>query len=193
MRVYPITLPGTFPTAEPVTLEQLRAEVAQDDAIDDALLLGSLMAARDLVEGMAGRRLIQRSVRATFEAWPIDGTSLVIGAPVSSIDAIAYTDPTQTQVPWPAGQWVARVNDGVTSVRPAYNTSWPTLGNDPVITLDATTGYTQIPEAFAKAILLVAAHFYANREATAGHRYVPTEMALGVRALIAAHRWTWFG
>jgi hypothetical protein len=212
VRILPVTLAS--PSREPVTLEQLRGHVRVDDSADDRLLRSYLVAARERAESILGRPIVPRTVRATFERWPCAGDAgfwlsgaggwggpsfpqrrdqLVLGTPVSSIDAIRYTDTTQTQVAWTG--FIARTSPGeVTRVRPATGQDWPTLGIDPVITLDATAGFVIIPEAIVAAILLIAAHFYLNREEVlTGTRLVAIQLPLGAGDLLAPYRWRWIG
>jgi uncharacterized phiE125 gp8 family phage protein len=206
VRIVPKTV--TEPATEPVTLSQLRSHVRVDDNSDDAMLLGYLIAARAHVENLLGRPIVPRTVRATFESWGcpawagslwVSGyavpsrTRLDLLVPVTSVDAITYTDLTQTQVPWTG--FIARTsNGGTTSVRPAYGTDWPVLGLDPVITLDATSGFASVPEPIVQAILLMAGHLYLNREEVlTGSRITAIQLPLGVADLIMKYRWQWFG
>lgn len=188
MRVFPRTI--TEPLGEPVTLGQFRQQIRVDDNIEDALLYGYLAAARQLVERWTGRLLLPRAVRATFEVWPADPDRIEIAIPVTSVDAIAYTDATQTQTPWGSTLWLARTIIGVTRVRPAYGQTWPVLGNDPLITIDATAGYTVLPEPLATAILRLAGDFYLNREdVIVGTRLTSIEMPNDIAKLIGPYRW----
>lgn len=214
MNILPRTV--AFPTREPVTLEQLRRHVIVDNGVDDALLRGYLAAARSHVETVLGRPIVPRPVRATFYDWPerwywpatggygpITGgcrntAGLTLLLPLVSVDVIAYTAADGTVTPWlpgPAG-WIARTSPGeVTHVRPAAAASWPVLGADAVITLDATAGYAAVPPPIVEAILLLAGHFFANRESVivSDGRAIVAEVPQTVKALLTPHRWQWLG
>lgn len=189
MRVLPRTV--SEPATEPATLSQLRAQVRVDDNADDAMLMGYLISARQHIENLLGRPIVPRTVRATFEAWPVLG-SVELMMPVNSVDAVTYTDTTQAQVAWTG--FVTRTSQGgVTTVRPASVGWWPVLGNDPVITIDATAGFTTVPEPIIEAICRFAAHLYANREdvVVGGGFGGVAVLPGGVRELIAPYRWRW--
>lgn len=194
MRVLPRTL--TEPTTEPVALAQLRGQVRADDASDDGMLWGYLIAARTLVEQWLGRALVPRTVTAVFEEWPgaagegDDAIELLM--PVSSVDAITYTDTAQAVVPW-VDFVVRQSQGGVTRVRPAAGTSWPALGDDPIITLTATAGFDEVPEPIVTAVLKLAAYLHADRDgmgdASMGIGSIPRDL----KAMISPWRWRWLG
>jgi hypothetical protein len=213
MRILPVTV--AWPQREPVTLEQLRLHTRFDDTSEDRLLQGYLAAARSHVERLIGRPIVPRTMRATFESWPsycgswnngpgldpffrgytsaaLPGALLVM-VPVTSVDAISYTAVDQTTVAWPAGQWLARTSPGgVTRIRPASGVAWPTLGVDPLITIDVTSGFAVVPHALVVAILMLAAHFHLNREEVlTGARISAVQLPLGVADLVAPFRWQW--
>ncbi len=215
MRILPVTV--AWPTREPVTLEQLRLHARLEDTSDDRLLQGYLAAARGHVERLIGRPIVPRTMRATFESWPdycggwnngpgldpffrggtrsaLTGEMLVM-VPVASVDAIFYTAVGQATVAWAAGQWLARTSPGgVTRIRPASGVAWPTLGVDPLITVDVTSGFAVVPHALVEAILMLAAHFHLNREEVlTGARISAVQLPLGVADLVAPYRWQWVG
>ncbi|MGI4876650.1 MAG: head-tail connector protein [Janthinobacterium lividum] len=192
------------PVRQPVTLEQLRGHVRVDATTDNAMLLGYLIAARSHVEHVMGRPIIPRTVRATFDCWP--GTwpnsryGMVIPAielmlPVTSVDAVNYADAATAVQPWTG--WLARTSQGgATRVRPATGQTWPVLGADPIITLDATAGFPGvIPEPIVTAILMTAAHFYANRESVivSDGRAIVAEVPQTTTALVLPYRSRWIG
>lgn len=204
MRVIPVSV--AEPTTEPVTLAQIAGQVrAEGGDGETAMLMGYLVAARQQVENVLGFPVSSRAVRATFYHWPdqcwgdwpMRQRDIEIGMPVNSIDAIAYTAADGTTQPWVAGPtgYVARVSPGkVTHIRPAYGLDWPILGNDPVITLDATAGWDRTPEAIIQAICLLAAHFFLNREEVlTGARIAAVQLPMGVADLLAPYRWRLVG
>lgn len=179
------------PLREPVTLAQLKAHVRSDAAEDDADLRGFIAAARAHAEQLLGRAIVPRPVRAIFDGWPCGDGQLELLVPVVSVDAVTYTGPAGGAAPAWTG-FVARTsNGGVTRVRPASGQDWPALGSDPLITLDATSGYARVPDDLRQAILMIAAHWHANREAVTvdGGADVP----MSARDILRSHRWRWLG
>ena len=154
------------PAAEPVTLGQLRDQVRADSDTDDAALLGYGITARTLIEQWLGRPTMPQTVRGICEAWPETG-SLALSMPVSTVDLVTYTDTAQVVTTWTAGAtgWLARVSQGgVTSIRPATGIAWPDLGDDPVITVNATAGFDIVPEPICTAIAKLAGYLHADRD-----------------------------
>lgn len=200
MKILPRTL--VPPATEPVTLSQLRGQVRVDDNVDDAMLLGYLVAAREAAEASMGRPIVPRSVTATFESWPVTnawdgftaGAAIELLIPVTSVDTITYASSGVASQPWTG--WVSRVSQGgITRVRPAKGSDWPQLGDDPLITLTATAGYANVPESIILAICQTAAHFTANRESVivSDGRAIVAEVPRSAAALLAPHRWRWVG
>lgn len=197
MRVLPRSL--AEPATEPVTLAQLRAHVAASGDEDDALLLGYLLAARTWIEEYLGRAIAPRTVTATFEEWPAgtygngdDAIELLM--PVSSVNSITYTAADGSTAAWT--DFIVRLSQGgVTRVRERAGTSWPTLGNDPVITLTATAGFDVVPEAIVTGILLLAGYLYADRDGQpTGSSATGTGKIPGsIKMLVAPWRWRWLG
>ena len=194
MRVLPRAIGQ--PEIEVVTLDQLRAQVnieAGDDA-DDALLRGYLVAARHWLEEWLGRPLARQTVRATFESWPdwLSGTSIELLMPVESVDAVTFTAPGGATAAWT--DFVARQSQGgVMRVRPKAGTSWPTLGDDPVITMDATAGFETVPEPIVAGLMILAAFLYANRDGIGDGRTVLGKMPGEVAELVRPWRWRLIG
>lgn len=192
MRILPRTL--TQPATEPVTLAQLRAQVVADGNADDALLLSYLITARELVEEWLGRALVPRTVTAVFEEWPsmCGSRTIELLMPVSSVDAVTYTNAAGSVVAWT--DFVARQSQGgVMSVRPKAGTSWPDLGDDPVITLTATAGFDLVPEPIVTAIVQLAAYLYADRDGLGDPDGGIGKLPPTSRALIRPWRWRLLG
>ncbi len=207
MRILPLTV--TPPATLPVTLAQLRAQVRVDSADDDPILTGLLFAATAHIENSLGRPIVTRAVRAVFEQWPCSqyrplyppfaltrsptDTAIELLMPVTAVTAISYTAADQSVQTWTS--FIVRNSPGGKSyVRPASGTDWPTLGTDPLITLDATAGWAKVPEPVVQAIMLLGAHLYLNREEVlTGARIVALQLPVGVTELIAPYRWRWVG
>jgi uncharacterized phiE125 gp8 family phage protein len=151
---------------EPVTIGQLRDHVRADDATDDAALIGFGISARTWIEMFIGRPIVPQTVRGICDAWPTSG-SLTLSMPVNSVDSVTYTDADQATATWATGAagWIARVSQGgTTSIRRASAASWPALGDDPLITVNATAGFASVPEPIVTAIAKLAAYLHADRD-----------------------------
>jgi uncharacterized phiE125 gp8 family phage protein len=174
--------------AEPVTLGQLRDHIRLDDNGDDAAVLGFGIAARQWIEQHLGRPIMPQTVRGVCEAWPDKG-GLEVAMPVNSVDMISFTDPDQVATEWETG-WVARVSQGgVTRIRPAAGGDWPALGDDPVITVNATAGFAPVPEPIATAICKLAGYLNADRDGIGDAGQGFGRLPRDVRELVASWRW----
>jgi uncharacterized phiE125 gp8 family phage protein len=179
------------PAAEPVPLGQLRDHVRADDDIDDAALLGFGITARTLIEQWIGRPIMPQTVRGICENWPATGT-IELSMPVNSVDAITYTDAAGATVAWTSG-WVARNSQGgVTRVRPATGQDWPTLGDDALITIDATAGFTVVPEPLCTAIAKLAGFLHADRDGIGNAAFGVGQLPPDVRDMIRPWRFGGF-
>ena len=65
------------PSAEPVTLTEVKAHLHVDQASEDDLLGGLIRAAREEVERTAGLALIEQSWRLVLDRWPGNGCALL--------------------------------------------------------------------------------------------------------------------
>ena len=180
------------PAAEPVTLGELRAHARIDDSADDALLTGYLIAAREHAEAYLGRPILPTPLRAEIEAWPNTG-SLVLDAPVISVDAVTYTDAGGAAAAW--NDYILRpMPGGLKALRPATGASWPTLGKDPVISIDITAGWSPelLPGSVSVAIMQIAAHWYGVREVV-NIGNISSEIPETGKMLLRPFRWRLIG
>lgn len=176
------------PVSEPVTLGQLRDHVRADEELDDAALLGFGVSARQLIQQWLNRPILPQTVRGICESWPCSG-SIELAMPVTSVDAVLYTAADGVETPWTTG-WIARTSQGgVTQVRPATGGSWPTLGADPLVTIEATAGFGSavggVPETIITAICKLAGYMHADRDGMGpsgyGNGRLPDDLADMIR------------
>jgi uncharacterized phiE125 gp8 family phage protein len=180
------------PATEPVTPAELRAHVRVDDAADDALLLGYLVAARQMAETFMGRPILPTVMQGQIEEWPEIGP-LYLDAPVLTVDAVTYTDAAGATVAWT--NYIVRPAPGrLKAIRAAAGATWPTLGDDPVIAVTITAGWALdlVPADVCTAILQTAAHFYANRESV-NIGNITNEIPDTGKALLRPYRWRLIG
>ena len=187
---------SVYGSGEPVTLAELRAQTNVDDAADDAMLLGYLVAARQAAEAFMGRPILPTVMTGTAEEWP-DSAGFLLDAPVISVSSVTYTAADGTTATWTAGSSGYLLRDaagGAKKLRPAKNVAWPTLGDDPVITITITAGWTAdlLPESVRTAILQMAANWYAVREVTNIGNIVSLVPETG-KDLLRPYRWRLIG
>jgi hypothetical protein len=112
---------------------------------------------------------------------------------------VTYTNPAQVVTTWTAGAtgWLARVSQGgVTRVRPATNIEWPTLGDDPLITISATAGFAAnaggVPEPIITAICKLAGFLHADRDGMGNQTYGFGKLPADISDMIRPWRFSGF-
>ena len=181
----------TPPALDPVSIVEARAQCRIDDSVEDGLLAGYLLAARDYVETYTRRALITQTWDQTADTL---GAEIVLKKPpVQSITSVKYFDSTGTELTLAADQYrLIRRDTGEHVIVPAYGVTWPTPRDiEGAVTVRFVAGYgalsSDVPEAIRQAIKLMVAHWDANREAVNVGNIV-NEMPLAVDALLFPHR-----
>lgn len=173
---------------EPVSLELMKQHLRlpADDTSEDTVLDSYIAAARKWVENYTGHVLVQREFRDQVDRF--DSHFDIWRRPVVSVDGIDYTDTdgaTQTY----SGTPVVRLDRYPVRIHPELNGSWPALGANGDVVITYTAGYDAEaePEELKQAIMLLAAHWFANREAV-NFNATAAEMPFAVTALCDQHR-----
>ncbi len=183
----------TPPTVKPVTLEELKAAARVDFNDDDQILLAYLDAAIDHLDGWSGilgRAIVNQEWRINASVWP----SYAIVLPFGDVSAatVKYVGVSGAEFTLPefAYEVVETATGSMLRFRNAFDR--PALANDrsDAVQITFTTGYgedaTKVPASIKVAIMLLAAHWYENREATGGIDV--RKLPLAVDALITPHR-----
>lgn len=164
--------------------QHLRVETADEDALI-GVYLGAAKAA---VETSTSRILEARIVTQTVAGFAgADSPIRLWWGPVSGAVTIAYDDSngvTQALADY-------RLVEGPSArVLPAYGEIWPVAQAGPgTVRLSYTAGYAvnEVPPELDQAVLLLTAHFYANREAVVAGAGA-SEMPVGVEAILSRYR-----
>lgn len=190
----------TPPTVEPVTLDELKAHIRETGDDSDPLLTIYIQAAREYVEAATGISLLPQTWQATFDHdWPgrwWSGNAYqriwLPKPPLKSVSSVKYLNPdTGLSQTLDAAQYQVVQLPLVSYIEPAYGVgTWPSVRDQPdTITVEFVAGYADAASAPAKiklAVLMLAAHAYATREAVGPGGL--SEVPLGVAALISSDR-----
>ncbi|MBA4203373.1 head-tail connector protein [Pannonibacter phragmitetus] len=156
------------PAVEPVSVAELRAQVRLVHTQEDALLEHYIKAARQHVEALTRRALITQTLQVMLDAWPAGRAVRLPVGPVQDVLAVNLMDGDGVPQPLPSGAWRFYRGSEPGSLRAA-----PGMGPvEPVngIQIEFIAGYgpngSSVPEPLRQAILLLAAHWYENREAS---------------------------
>lgn len=173
---------------EPLTTSQLKAQIREDGTDEDTLIAAYGKAARQLVEAMANRFIVERTCVLKMDRFP-DGDEQYFelpGGKIQSVTSIAYTD-TDNQAQTFTGFTAELGTDSTTGrVFLAYDQTWPTdvrtEGLPVVVTY--TAGYDpaaspaiEVPESLLVAIRMAAADMFELRELQVAGDYQPNAIA----------------
>jgi uncharacterized phiE125 gp8 family phage protein len=179
----------TPPAVEPVTLDEMKAQVRQDFSNDDVFLSSCIVAARAFVENFTRRRLITQVVE--FRRDGLGGVIRLPVAPIQSVTSITYLDSANTEQVLATDLWRVRKSVDPWQIIPAHLVTWPTVLPDlDTVGITMTVGYgdagSDVPADIRAALKSMAAHFYENREGVIVGTSA-AEMPLAVRDLLMPH------
>lgn len=177
------------PSAEPVTLAEVKAHLRLDHGGDDELLGGLIRAAREDVERTTGLALLDQSWRLVLDTWPRDGCVRIMIHPVREILSVtAYGSEGEASLINPA------VYQADTVSRPArvqFDGEPGALRAMNGIEIDFAAGYgeagTDVPDLLRRAIVLLVAHWYEFRTSY-GPGDQPVSYPVGYDRMLAPFR-----
>lgn len=155
------------PTEEPVSLEEAKRHCRVDDDFEDDMIGGYITAAREWFEVALDRQLVTARWSVSYPVFP--GWALELPyPPLRSIVSITYKDVgliTQT-LDSDVYNVITTRTPGILQL--ADGQSWPPTGIHPeAVTITFESGYggaANVPRLVKHGILLLAGHWYANRE-----------------------------
>lgn len=176
----------TAPTAEPVTLEELKA-FARIDTDDDDVLVASLgVAAREFVEIATGRALMTQTLELVRPAFPEAGLSIP-RSPLQSITAVTYLDRSGDEETLVADtDFFVDIDSAPAMIAPSRY--WPAAADrSNAVRIRFVAGYADadaVPQTLKTVICALACHWYDNREPGGS----PSEVPYHVKRLINSAR-----
>lgn len=189
----------TGPASEPVTLAEAKAHLRVAIADDDGLIAGYVLAARNHLEEITGRAFLSQTWEYSLDGdwpWYLDlethRHSRLIQLPkppLQSVTSVTYIDASGATQTLASNQYVVETGATIGSIYPAYGVQWPSVRCQRAsITIRFVAGWSSLfPESIRQAILLLAGHYYENRE-TVVIGQSPAELPMAVSSLIAPFR-----
>jgi uncharacterized phiE125 gp8 family phage protein len=155
----------TPPAVEPLTLEEVKADLKVEDSDSDAYLTRAIKSAREYLENKARRALVTQTQELVLDGFPADEIQLPVGS-LQSVESIKYDDENGDEQTLATDQYtvdnasdpgwiVANENgwpntiDAVNSVRVRFIAGYPPDEASPP---DLTAN---IPEVFKQAIIVL--------------------------------------
>lgn len=176
--------------AEPVTLEEIRAQCRVDTTDEDALLERLGRVAREHLEGQTGQLLRAQKLAITYDRFARE--IVVPRSPIGSIVSIAHTDSISTTATLDPAAFRLDRPYGVPTLRASISAGcWPALYPGGEVVVTALGGYADgsSPETARHAILMLVAHLFANRGE--GEAQALSELPFGVSDYLDDARLHW--
>lgn len=181
----------TGPSVEPISLNEVKAQLRIDGSADDTLLTSYIAAARAYVESTTGLALNTQTWEMTLHDWPYGSNPIVLPKqPVQSITSITYADQANQTQTLASSVYEIDVTRTPAFITLTENSDWPDIyDKQAAITIRFVAGYgataASVPEPIRQAMLLLVGHWYANREqVTLGAGLTATQLPLGMDALL---------
>lgn len=180
---------ATAPASEPVTTAEAKAHLRVTHSSEDTLIAALITAARQHVESVTRRALINQTWDLSLDYFP-DIIYLQKGR-LQSVSSITYVDTDGTTQTLSSSLYTVDTKREPGRVIPAYGESWPsTRDHINCVTVRFVAGYganaSDVPQALKSAILLLIGQLFENREATAER--APEEVPLAFNALVWPYR-----
>lgn len=159
---------STAPTADPVTLAEVKNFCRIDEDRDDALLADLITTAIRDIENRVGRQLITATWKLYLGDFPSDGPIRLPRPPLRSISTITYVDTNGTTQTEAAAVYAAAVDikSEPGTVRPAYGQVWSShrCGAQDRVIVTYSAGYgdtaASVPDDLRLAIMLLVRAWY---------------------------------
>lgn len=162
-----ILTPAAFTS---VSKDNLKAHLRLNDSSEDDLLSDWLGAADELFAKQTGYVLCVSIHRLRLDGWPHGGTIYVPRNPVTAVSSVQYLDTAGVWQTIDPSNYTVDLSDAPARITFGTGYSYPALHPTavPCVRVEFTAGHAfpaNIPKLAANATKLMAAHWYAAREA----------------------------
>lgn len=176
---------------EPVTTAEAKLHLRITHTDEDALISSLIVAARNYVEGLANRPLVQRPYALKLDRFPMFNEIILPSGKVSAVSSITYVDTAGTTQTLSASGYTVETQrlPGSVVLNPSNLTAWPTTrfyAGISSVTISYTAGYgstaSSVPQALRQAVLMAVGYWYDIARET-GSEVALKEVPHGVEAL----------
>ena len=175
------------PASEPVSLAEAKAQLRIVGSDDDPLLASLITAARRVVEARTGLCLMAQVWACFRDGWPADGVIALPVAPVIAVDEIGVHGEDDEKAVIDPAHYILDAASRPARVMLRGSRLWPPPGravNGIAIRVEAGFGAAEdVPQPLRQAVLMLVAHFFAQRGDEAG-----PALPLGLGALLDPYR-----
>ena len=159
------------PTAEPLTLDEVKTFLKLTSNDHDAMLDLFIRMAREWAEKTTGRAMLSQTIKEYWDEWPtgIFGETWELGiAPVTSVTSIQYLDSAGATQTWATTNYTADVKSRPARIVPTDAVEYPELDDAPnavIVTYVAgVSSVSSVPATARAAMMQKIAFLYENRE-----------------------------
>lgn len=183
----------TAPVGLPVTVDNVKAQarITYSDAAQDELLSLYLQTAVNYATRRLARPLMTSTWKYCCDAFPCRGPLELPLAPATSVTHVKYVGDDGLQQVWDADEYVVDVASEPARLCPVFGGAWPVIQPTlNAVEVQFVAGYgnaTSVPAEIKLAVIMLAAHYWENREATADVKLLSVPFA--VDAQLDLHRW----
>lgn len=179
------------PTAETISVDELKEQSAISGSFDDALIGAQVVAAREWCEGYLNRTLVKTRWVWTLDCWPSAECVDVPRSPLMNVVSVTYHTTTAADQDFPVSNLIIDTKGTPGRIALDSGAEWPAGQLRPLagveIVFDAGYGddAADVPEAIRAAVKMVAADLYENREASiVGQGITVSKAPFGAIALL---------
>lgn len=173
----------TPPASEPLSLSDVKTALRIDHDDDDTALAGMIATARTFLERRLDHAFLDQSWQARVEGTPVGPVPLRPGA-VSAVTSVTITDEDGATTAMTSDDWrlCGTKPESIQFLTPLPSST----SHIDVVFSSGAADTDDIPADLLRALYLLTAHYYEERELFRERRYVP--VPLGVEALIEAYK-----
>lgn len=184
----------TEPATEPVTLAEAKTHCRVDTSDDDTYLTALINLGRIYVEDILDITMITTVWEARYDVFPLWELTLPRPPMAAQTVTVIYRDESganQTITSVAGFQADPYVTPG--RIYPLYNGVWPAVrGDENSVTVRWTAGYgaaASVPQNLKHLVLLLVAHWYANREPVTQANLQLQNIPMTFQTLLAQSGW----
>lgn len=178
----------------PVTLAEFKAQARIDTSDEDTWMTDALLRATDWVQrAWTDRQLILATYTLFLPTFPGGkGIIKMPRPPLVTIETVKFFNTSEVLTTFSSASYQVNIRPQVGTVRPVLTAVWPItqIDKDNAVEIEYTTGYANaaaVPDSIKHAIVMLAAHWYENREAALVGT-ISKEVEFGVKMLLAPFR-----
>lgn len=161
----------TPPAAEPISLDDARLHVRQDDRADDALITGLIKAAREYAENFTRRALITQTWELVLDDWPDSDEIELPLPPLQLVTSVKYADLDGVEHTFDDDDYIVDVSRVKGRIVLVEGADWPSsedLQEAAAIRVRFVAGYgatgASVPETLILGMKMLIGSWYENRE-----------------------------